>query len=305
MNPILAIRKSLTLKVAAVLAAVIVVLTAIAGYVIVAREVDALEALTLDKARLAATSGARAYGSMLEEGIESGFMRVADVFDREYQPIKGYDWGDKPRFHTKYDFFTDARVTAMQEMFMQQPDLLYAVGADDHGYVPTHNLLYQAAVTGDAKVDLKNNRTKRIFDEAVPMAAVRSEAPFLIQPYVRDTGQRAWDVSAPISVKGKHWGAFRIGVSVEEIAKLKTALTTTLFLVFLLFGAVSVGVIAFMVRQSMRPLVELAELANEISTGDKLDQPIKAKRIDEIGRMTKSVERLRASLKAAMAQIGE
>ena len=76
----------------------------------------------------------------------------------------------------------------------------------------------------------------------------------------------------------------------------------------MLFGAlalVSAGAIFVMIQRSIRPLVKLAELADEISTGEKLDEPIKPSTIDEVGRMTKSLDRLRASLKAAMARLGE
>jgi HAMP domain-containing protein len=127
----------------------------------------------------------------------------------------------------------------------------------------------------------------------------------LIQPYVRDTGQPAWDVSAPISVKGKHWGAFRIGVSVDSVNALKSDLTMTLFGVFAAFALGTIGVIALMVRRSMQPLIALTALADDISTGEKLDQPVKPTSVDEVGRMAKSVERLRASLKAAMSRLGE
>jgi HAMP domain-containing protein len=305
MNALLAIRQSLTLKVSLVLATVVAALTAIAGYLIVARQVKAMEELTLEKAKLAATIGARAYSSMFEEAIDTGYLSVRDVFDHDYQEIKGFDWGTVPRYHTKFDFFTDAKIIPIQETLMRSNDVLYAVGTDSSGYVPTHNIAYQQRPTGDIKTDLSNNRTKRMFTGDVPMKAVKSELPFLVQDYVRDTGQAAWDVSAPIDVKGKHWGAFRIGVSVEEINKLKAQLTLTLIVVFLAFAAGTIGTIAFMVRRSMKPLVGLTLLADEISMGEKLDVPVKLAEVDEIGQMAKSIERLRASLKAAMSRLGE
>lgn len=305
MNPIHAIRSSLTLKVSLTLTTIILGLTSVAGYVIVSRQVKAMEEITLDKARLAATSGARAYAAILEDGVDSGYLRINDLFDNDYQLIKGYDWGKNPIYHTRFDFYTDAKVPVIQETFMESKDVLYAVGIDSRGYVPTHNVVYQKRVLGEAGQDLENNRTKRIFDATVPMTAAKSEAPYLVQPYVRDTGQAAWDVSSPINVKGKHWGAFRIGVSVDEISKLKNDLTYTLLGVFLAFGLGTIGVITLMVRRSMQPLVKLTELADEISIGEKLDEPVRTGSIDEIGQMAKSVERLRASLKAAMSRLGE
>lgn len=305
MNALQAIRQNLTLKVSLVLAAVVALLTGIAGVVIVGKQVKAMEELTLEKAKLAATIGARAYSSMFEEAIDTGYLSVRDVFDRDYQEIKGFDWGNAPRYHTKFDFFTDAKAIAIQETLMRSNDVLYAVGIDSSGYIPTHNAVYQQRPTGDAKADLNNNRTKRMFTGEVPMKAAKSEAPVLVQDYVRDTGQAAWDVSAPIDVKGKHWGAFRIGVSVEEINKHKNQLTLTLVLVFVVFAAGTIGTIALMVRRAIKPLVGLTQLADEISMGEKLDSPVRLAEVDEIGQMAKSIERLRASLKAAMTRLGE
>jgi methyl-accepting chemotaxis protein len=45
-------------------------------------------------------------------------------------------------------------------------------------------------------------------------AAVTSNL-FLLQTYRRDTGELMHDISAPIYVKGRHWGGFRIGYRTE------------------------------------------------------------------------------------------
>jgi methyl-accepting chemotaxis protein len=38
---------------------------------------------------------------------------------------------------------------------------------------------------------------------------------FLLQTYRRDTGELMHDISAPITLKGRHWGGFRIGYRTE------------------------------------------------------------------------------------------
>jgi len=43
-----------------------------------------------------------------------------------------------------------------------------------------------------------------LFDES-------NEKEILVQVYNRDTGERIWDISSPIYIQGRHWGAFRIG----------------------------------------------------------------------------------------------
>jgi hypothetical protein len=66
-------------------------------------------------------------------------------------------------------------------------------------------------LTGDYEKDLKGNRTKRLFNDKVGLAAAHNEKEVLVQVYNRDTGERIWDISAPIYIQGRHWGAFRIG----------------------------------------------------------------------------------------------
>jgi HAMP domain-containing protein len=59
------------------------------------------------------------------------------------------------------------------------------------------------------------------------------------------------------------------------------------------------------VRRATRPIVSLTEAADQISMGEGLDTPIKAASSDEIGQLTKSLDRLRASMKAAMSRLGQ
>ena len=56
-----------------------------------------------------------------------------------------------------------------------------------------------------------HNRTKRLFNDPVGLAAARNTDGVLVQTYNRDTGEKMWDISAPVTVQGRHWGAFRIG----------------------------------------------------------------------------------------------
>ena len=79
------------------------------------------------------------------------------------------------------------------------------------------------------------------------------------------------------------------------------ALATT----FMLLMMITVGVIFLMVKRSMQPLEQLAATAMVISTGEALDNPIKVGTLDEVGRMAKSLDRLRSSLKSAMERLGE
>jgi HAMP domain-containing protein len=299
------IRKSLSLKVSLTLAVVLLVLTGLAATYITVHQTETMEEMTISKMQVAAKIGAQTYGSTLDQAIDSGAISINDVFDRNYQEIRGFDWAGKPKYHTKYDFFTDQAVLVFQDKFLDTEDVLFAVGADTNGYVPTHNTKFQKPMTGDATADSVGNRTKRIFNDKVGLTAALNMEPGLRQVYVRDTGETMWDVSAPIFVKGKHWGGFRLGVSIDQIEKRKRALFSSLLVVFGVFAAASLAMIFIMIRRAMKPVERLTTTADKISVGEGLNEPIKSQTIDEIGRLTKSLDRLRASMKAAMSRLGE
>jgi HAMP domain-containing protein len=299
-----AVRKSLSAKVALKLALVVTLLTAVAATLITARETRQMEDLTLEKARLAAAIGARQYGDVLDGLVDGGVVTVGQVFDRDYAPIQGFDFGERPKFHTAYDVLLDRAVVVFQDKFLDYQDFVFAVGVDVNGYLPTHNTRYQRPLTGDPARDLAGNRTKRMFDDPVGIAAAKNLEPSLLQVYERDTGERMWDVSSPVYVKGKHWGGFRVGVSMERIDARERALLVTLAGYFALFGVVTIGTLFVVVRGAMRPVLDLSARAEQIGLGEGLDTPIRSDALDEIGQLTKTLDRLRVSMKAAMSRLG-
>lgn len=304
MSIVLSVRKSLGAKVSLKLAVLMIALTAVAAAVITTHETRQMEEMTLEKASVAAASGARQYGEVLDSAIDSGLLTVADVFDRNYAEIKGYDFGDKPKYHTRFDSFTDRAVLVFQDKFLEQPEFVFAVGVDENGYLPTHNTRFQKTVTGDPQKDLAGNRTKRIFADPVGITAAKNTEPRIVQVYQRDTGETMWDVASPILVKGKHWGGFRVGVSMERIAEHQRRLLVTLLGVFGAFAIITLATMFLVVRRAMRPVHTLTEAATQISLGEGLEAPIKSDSVDEIGQLTKTIDRLRLSMKAAMARLG-
>jgi HAMP domain-containing protein len=305
MSVVSAVRGRLGVKISLTLAAVLLVLTAGAAAWITLHETRQMEELTLEKARVAASIGARQFGDILDAAIDGGALTVNDVFDRQYVPIKGYDWGDKPKFHTRYDSIIEPAVLVFEDKFLEHDDFVFAVGVDENGYLPVHNTRFQKPLTGDVAKDLAGNRTKRIFNDPVGLAAAKNVEPTLLQVYQRDTGETMWDVSSPIHVKGKHWGGFRVGVSMERIEGRKGSLLVSLAVIFLVFAAVTIGTMYLVVQRALRPIAALTKAADDISLGDGLDAPIRSESADEIGRLTKSIDRLRVSMKAAMSRLGQ
>src|SRR5512137_1106031 len=174
MSLVTSIRSRLSFKISLTLAVLMVVLTTGAAGVITINSTRQMEEMTLEKARLAASLGARQYGDTFDNAIDGGLLTVNDVFDRNYVEIKGWDWGDKPKFHTRFDALTDRAVLIFQDRFLETEDFVFAVGVDTNGYLPTHNSRFQLPLTGDPEKDLAGNRTKRVFNDPVGLAAARN-----------------------------------------------------------------------------------------------------------------------------------
>ncbi len=152
---------------------------------------------------------ARQIGMLLEQAVSSGQAGEADLFDDAYKPVPN----TRPqKYGTRFDALADRLFPLLQERLLDgNPEMVYAIGTDRNGYVPTHNKRFSLALTGDYAKDFVGNRTKRIFDDPVGKQCGKHEMPFLIQTYRRDTGEIMHDISAPVYVNGRHWGGFRIG----------------------------------------------------------------------------------------------
>jgi methyl-accepting chemotaxis protein len=157
----------------------------------------------------AASQAARA----LEAAVDRGELSLDALFDRKYVPIAGTS---PQKYRSKFDELTDRLMPQIQEPYLDRyPEMAYAIACDGGGYVPTHNRRFAQPLTGDAARDMAGNRTKRIFADPVGKRCGTHTLPFLLQTYRRDTGEIMHDISAPVLVKGSHWGGFRIGYRTE------------------------------------------------------------------------------------------
>jgi len=148
-------------------------------------------------------------GKLFEQSITDKTITMQQLFNFNYQPIGNTT---PQKFTTSFDSFTDRYLPKIQEALLQEfSDIIYAVAADANGYLPTHNKRFSKPLTGNSEIDVINNRTKRIYDDATCIRCGQHTDKFLLQTYKRDTGEIMHDVSAPIFIQGKHWGGFRIG----------------------------------------------------------------------------------------------
>ena len=269
------------------------------GFYIVAEQSKSLERQLLDRGEIEAQVGAQMVGKMLEEAIDNGVFTMKDAFDTDYQEIPGFD----PRkYHTKYDFYLDKAILSLEDEFLKDEAVVFAVAVDSQGYLPTHNTRYQKAPTGNRDKDIVGNRTKRMFNDTVGLAAAENTDGVLTQVYKRDTGITMWDVSAPISVKGRHWGGFRIGFSLVKIQQAQVDLRNKLVAILGGILLASLIVVFVAVNSALKPLDHFTKIASQLADG-KVNDKIEVKGRDEIAQLADVLERLRISLKAAMDRL--
>jgi methyl-accepting chemotaxis protein len=153
------------------------------------------------------------------DNVAGVLQRMADrgvnVFDQTYKEIPG---SNPKRYTTAYDNQCDAELTRMfDDLLRDVPGLVYSLSMDTNGYAPAHNAVFSNPPTGDPVVDLAKCRHKRIFNDPVGIKGAKNQKTSLFQTYVRDTGEILADLTMPITIGGRHWGAVRIGFKTDMV----------------------------------------------------------------------------------------
>lgn len=171
-----------------------------------------VETLDTPQINLAMTTAAR-IGELFEDALDQRLIDVGELFDTRYEPVPGTH---PQQYTTRFTLLTDRALPPIQEPLLEQDDrVVFAVTVDARGYLPTHNRKFSHPQGKDPVWNAANCRQRRMFNDRVGLAAGENREPFLLQAYRRDMGGGVFvlmkDVSAPIMVRGRHWGAFRLG----------------------------------------------------------------------------------------------
>lgn len=280
--------QKLSIKIAGILIMVMIAIMSIFTIYFVKSRSENMEAELLSKGRIEAMTGAKMMEQLLEEQLSTGRFTLEDIFDVNYVPIANTD---PIKYHTKYDAYLDKAILEIEDEYLKDEQVVFAVLVDRNGYLPTHNTKYSKPLTGDKEKDKVGNRTKRLFNDPVGLAAAKNEKELLKQVYARDTGEKMWDISAPVFVKGKHWGSFRIGFSMELTEKKIAELKTQIIIAMLIMLLVASLTIYFIVRKYTAPLHRLTQVARRIADGN-LDEEAPVESRDEIGTLAEAFNKM-------------
>ena len=156
---------------------------------------------------------AKRISEVFESGIERGEIRLDQLMDENYREIPGTN---PKQYLTDYVAFTDRVLPAIQDPLQKiDPRIVFCVAWARGGYLPTHNPNYRLPQGPDPVWNNANCRNKRLFNDRAVKKVAANTKPFLLQTYRRDMGGGNFvlmkDLSSPIRVRGRHWGAFRMG----------------------------------------------------------------------------------------------
>jgi methyl-accepting chemotaxis protein len=148
-----------------------------------------------------------------EAAIARGEISLDQLMDENYREIPGTN---PKQYLTDYVDFTDRMLPPIQDPVQKSdPRIVFCVAWAKGGYLPTHNPNYRLPQGPDPVWNNANCRNRRLFNDRAVKKVAANTKPFLLQTYRRDMGGGNFvlmkDVSSPIFIRGRHWGAFRMG----------------------------------------------------------------------------------------------
>jgi methyl-accepting chemotaxis protein len=153
---------------------------------------------------------------LFEAAVARGEITLDALMSDQLSPIAG---SNPQQMMAAFTNFTDRVLPAIQEPILNHDQrIVFCAAVDRQGYLPTHNRKYSQTPGPDPTWNAANCRNRRVFNDRVGLAAGRNDRPYLVQTYRRDMGGGTFammkDVSAPIRVRGRHWGGLRLAYRV-------------------------------------------------------------------------------------------
>ncbi|MBN2160435.1 MAG: hypothetical protein JW807_13660 [Spirochaetes bacterium] len=189
-------------------------------YLILSKIFTNLENQLYEKSRIEALTGARAMSEIMYFMIKNNMIGKEAIFDTNYIEIPGTN---PKKYHTRYDLIFDRWIQDVEDQFLLDEDVEFAVLMDKNGYVPTHNKKYSLPQTNNYARDVIYSRSKRNFYayEGIKKILSYNGDSAVRELYNRDTGETLWNIAAPVRLYGQQWGSFIIGINLNRTETIK------------------------------------------------------------------------------------
>ncbi len=161
---------------------------------------------------------ATTYRDQVQHTLEAMLTEGLNLFDQDYQCV--FD-GDPKKYTTAY---TEAFARRFQDTVDagrdEIPGCAYMLIIDRAGYAAIHHSNVSEPPTGDPEQDVPRSRHQRIFAaNDTEIRRARNTDPLLLQTYLRDTGEVLNDLSLPIMLRDRHWGALICGFRPDVVMR--------------------------------------------------------------------------------------
>ncbi|WP_299181700.1 methyl-accepting chemotaxis protein [uncultured Neptuniibacter sp.] len=159
----------------------------------------------------------RQWAQQVQGTLESLSSRGCNLFDTNY--VRTNDGQIPEKYDTSYVDQYDALLRPIFDSFIsERSEFIYAIAVDRNGYAPAHHTKVSERITGNFDIDNAKSRNRRIFaGNRAEIRRASSTAPFLLQTFIRDTGEILNDLAIPLYVNGQHWGALIMGFAPENL----------------------------------------------------------------------------------------
>ncbi|UUD63702.1 methyl-accepting chemotaxis protein [Pseudomonas seleniipraecipitans] len=138
-----------------------------------------------------------------------------NLFDQNYRLIPNTD---PKQYMTGYtDRFAQICQEEIDRLTKGTPGGIVTFIVDTKGYCPVNNSWVSKAPTGNRATDLPVCRNKRMFSDPVGLRAATNTQRFLLQTYLRDTGEIMTEIDVPFIFDGRHWGNMRMGFDASKL----------------------------------------------------------------------------------------
>ncbi|MAM41340.1 MAG: chemotaxis protein [Erythrobacter sp.] len=158
---------------------------------------------------------AREITQRAEEAIESGSLRMEQLFDQDYRLVPGTN---PELYRTSLSDWADTNWRPVNDKVVAQGGgIMMCSQADLNGFLPTHLSDRSRKPTGDLAHDTKYCRNGRIMVANTDLLARASSGPYTMAVYRQEGDGKNYmvvrNVYVPIVVNGRRWGDFELAYS--------------------------------------------------------------------------------------------
>lgn len=229
-----------------ILAIAFSLMSCLGSYLIIYKIFSNLENQLYEKCRIEAMTGSRAMSEIMYFMIKNNMLTKEEIFDENYMEVPGTN---PKKYTTRFTAVFSKWIQGIEDQFLLDTEVEFAVLMDKNGYVPIHNKKYSQPPTNNYARDVIYSRSQRNFSayEGIKKILDYNGDSAHKELYKRDTGEILWNIGAPVRLYGKQWGSFIIGVNLVNIDKIKNQMLVLIIITMTFILAVTNLIILMMI----------------------------------------------------------